>query len=323
MTILSGYTPEHTPLHLTSISRLVNKIPMSYIGSIQKNLSFCLCKARFFLFFFTVISGVLAILPAKVAAQGDLLITPKRVVFEGSRRSMDLNLANIGQDTATYSISILQIRMKENGGFETITEPDPGQRFADRHIRYFPRTVTLGPKESQVVKLQVIRQGELTEGEYRSHIYFRAVPREKPLGKEETLIDSTSISVRLTPIFGITIPVIIRVGGSTARVSISDASLSFVENETPLLSLVFNRSGNMSVYGDLTVDHISSQGTITRVGIANGIAVYTPNTVRRFQFSLNKAPGVDYRSGKLSITYSSPSDVKPERFAGAEIQLNR
>jgi P pilus assembly chaperone PapD len=69
-------------------------------------------------------------------AQGDLLITPRRVVFEGSKRSMDLNLANTGQDTAVYAISLIQIRMKEDGGFETITEPDPGQRFADRYLRF-------------------------------------------------------------------------------------------------------------------------------------------------------------------------------------------
>jgi hypothetical protein len=31
--------------------------------------------------------------PGDCMAQGDLLITPRRVVFEGSKRSMDLNLA--------------------------------------------------------------------------------------------------------------------------------------------------------------------------------------------------------------------------------------
>ncbi len=109
----------------------------------------------------------------------------KRVVFEGSKRSMDLNLANTGQDTATYSISIVQIRMKEDGGFETITEPDPGQLFADKNIRYFPRSVILGPNEAQVVKVQVTRTNELSPGEYRSHFYFRAVPKAKPLGEKE------------------------------------------------------------------------------------------------------------------------------------------
>src|SRR5688572_19794449 len=113
------------------------------------------------------------------------MITPKRVVFEGSQRTQVLNLANIGQDSATYAISLVQIRMKEDGSFEEITEPDPGQYFATRYLRYFPRTVRLAPNEAQTVRVQVNRSGEMVPGEYRSHLYFRAIPRPKPLGTKE------------------------------------------------------------------------------------------------------------------------------------------
>jgi len=259
--------------------------------------------------------------PGVCMAQGDLLITPRRVVFEGSKRSMDLNLANTGKDTATYAISIVQIRMKEDGGFETITDPDPGQRFADRFIRFFPRSVTLGPNEAQAVKIQLIRSNELEPGEYRSHFYFRAIPKISPLGEKEKAKDTTTISVMLTPVFGITIPAIIRVGESTAKVSISDLGFK-IENDTiPRFSMVFNRSGNMSVFGDLTVDHISTRGKITRVGMANGVAVYTPNARRQFQFNLNKVPEVDFRTGTLRVIYTASSDVKPVRLAEAELPL--
>ena len=254
-------------------------------------------------------------------AQGDLLITPRRVVFEGSKRSMDLNLANTGKDTATYAISLMQIRMKEDGGFETITDPDPGQRFADRFIRFFPRSVTLGPNEAQTVKMQLIRANELETGEYRSHFYFRSIPKISPLGEKEKANDTTTISVMLTPVFGITIPVIIRVGESTAKVTISDLGFEMANDTVPRFSMVFNRSGNMSVFGDLTVDHISTRGKITRVGMANGVAVYTPNTKRRFQFNLNKVPGVDFRTGTLRVIFTASSDVKPVRLAEAELPL--
>lgn len=255
-------------------------------------------------------------------SQGDLLITPRRVVFEGNRNSVDLNLANTGQDTATYAISLVQVRMTETGGFETITEPDPDQYFADKNIRFFPRSVTLGPNEAQVVKVQLVRQSQLAPGEYRSHFYFRAVPKVKPLGEAEALKDSSSISVVLTPIFGITIPVIIRVGESTAKVEISDLKLNMINDTIPSFSLTFSRSGNMSVYGDIAVDYVSKQGKITRVGIANGISVYTPNKIRRFQFNLNNLPDVDYHSGTIRVMYSAPSDVKPVRYAEAELPLS-
>jgi len=262
--------------------------------------------------------------PFNTWAQGNLLITPKRVVFEGNKRSMDLNLANVGDDTATYAISLVQIRMTEEGGFETITEPDEGQMFASPYLRFFPRSVTLGPNEAQTVKIQVVKAGGLAPGEYRSHIYFRAVPKEKPLGEEEvTQQDPSTISVKLVPIFGITIPVIIRMGQPSVNVTLSDLALRFENDTIPRLSFIFNRTGEYSVYGDITVDHISPQGVVTRVGIANGVAVYTPNTKRSFEFGLYTDKGVNYGSGKLLVIYSAPSDMKPEKYAEAELMLSQ
>ena len=259
--------------------------------------------------------------PFDAISQGNLLVTPRRVVFEGNTKSFDLNLANTGQDSAMYAISMVQIRMNEDGSFETIEEPDPGQNFADKNIRYFPRSVTLPPNEAQVVKVQLLRANELEPGEYRSHFYFRSIPKVVALGEEETVVDTTSISVRLVPVFGITIPAIIRVGQSNTEVTLSDLAIEFKDNSVPNLSLKFNRTGNFSVYGDLAVDHVSSDGTVTRVGIANGIAVYTPNSVRQFKFDLNQVPGVDFKSGKLLVGFSASSDVKPEKFAEAELLL--
>lgn len=276
--------------------------------------------------FFRVVSNLILLISMisfqDLEAQGNLLITPRRIVFEGSKRSVDLNLANSGKDTATYAISVVQIRMTEEGAFETITEPDPGQLFADKNIRYFPRSVTLAPNEAQVVKVQLYRANQLAPGEYRSHFYFRAVPKPNPLGEGSEKKDTTTISVVLKPIFGITIPVIIRVGETHSGVTLSDLSLNTVGDTIPNFSLTFNRSGNASVYGDLAVYHISTQGKQTRVGVANGIAVYTPNTKRNFKFNLNNVPGVDYTSGTLRAVFSAPSDVKPERYAEAELSLH-
>ena len=323
MTILLDFIPGPLPLILTLIRGLqINELmPQLNIFRLSRlNLCFRLKS------FVVLLSGMIficSLFPVPILAQGNLLITPRRVVFEGSKRSMDLNLANTGQDSATYAISIVQIRMKEDGGFETITESDPGQNFADKNIRFFPRSVTLGPNEAQVIKVQVSKINELADGEYRSHFYFRAIPKPKPLGEEEAITDSSTISVKLTPIFGITIPAIIRVGENTSKVTLSGLSFQMTNDSVPRIGMTFNRTGNMSVYGDIAVDHISPQGKITRVGTANGVAVYTPNTIRRFQFNLNQIPGIDYKSGSLRIKYSAPSDVKPIRYAEAELELQR
>jgi hypothetical protein len=269
--------------------------------------------------FFSLLCFLTGFYPLR--AQGDLLITPRRVIFEGTRRAMDLNLANTGKDTATYAISMVQMRMTEDGGFEKITEPDPGQHFADKNIRFFPRTVTLGPGEAQVVKIQLYKQNELTPGEYRSHFYFRAVEDRKPLGVEERK-DTTSISIVLKPIFGITIPAIIRVGEPTFKLSILDLKLKMMNDTVPNVSMVFNRSGDASVYGDLALYHVSSDGKETKIGAVNGIAIYTPNTIRKLSFNLARVPGINYTSGTLKAVFSSPSDLNLGKFAEASILLN-
>ncbi len=279
-----------------------------------------MCKSKFI----TSLGGLLffsIFFTPSLLAQGDLLVTPRRVVFSGSQRVVELNLANTGQDTAQYNVSIIQYRMTEEGAFEEITEPDPGQFFADKNLRFFPRIVTLAPNEAQTVKMQVINQDRLAPGEYRSHVYFRAVPKETALGFENQNQDTTSLSVRLIPIFGITIPVIIQVGESDTEVSLSDLSVEAVNDTTNRLHITFNRTGNMSVYGDLRVIHIAPDGSETNVGTVNGIAVYTPNALRKFRFDLDRTKNVNYKSGKLRITYSAQSDVAPKTFATAELNL--
>jgi P pilus assembly chaperone PapD len=274
--------------------------------------------------FVLLISGLILLsitTSTRAMAQGNLLITPRRVVFEGQKRTQDLNLANTGIDTAKYNVSIIQYRMREDGSFEEITTPEAGQNFADKFLRFFPRSVTLAPNEAQVVKMQVTKADQLTPGEYRSHVYFRAVPKQTALGTQEVKKDSTSIGVRLIPIFGITIPVIIRVGQSTTKVNLSDLKLDIVNDSTSRLLFAFNRSGNMSVYGDILVEHISPQAVVTQVGVVRGIAVYTPNAMRRFQMELDKKAKVDYRSGNLKITYTSQSDTKPETLSVAVLPL--
>ena len=260
-------------------------------------------------------------LPLCVIAQGDLMIMPRRLVFEENRRIHEITLANTGQDTATYSISFLQYHMTDDGNFETITEPLPGQMFADQYLRFFPRAVTLAPGESQIIRMQFRRRPGMAEGEYRSHIFFRAVPEERPLGEEEPVQDPTEISIRLIPVFGITIPAIIRKGNVWATVAISNLNIVKESINGPQLKLTFNREGNKSVFGDLTVDHISPDGSSTNIGFVSGIAIYTPNLIRNFTMPLVLSEGVDLSSGKLIIRFSSASDLQPEIFAEAELKL--
>ena len=127
------------------------------IQHVNLSASYRKCRFLFLIWMF--------LLPLVSWGQGDLLVTPRRVVFEGNKQREEIILANMGQDTAAYSISFLQYRMTDDGAFQEITEPQPGELFADRYLRFFPRSVTLAPDESQVIRMQVRRLPNMAEGE--------------------------------------------------------------------------------------------------------------------------------------------------------------
>ena len=279
-----------------------------------------LCKRLLFPGF--IIAGLFLMMSAATAqAQGDLLISPLRIIFSGAKRSQEINLANVGKDTATYAISIVNIRMKEDGGFEEITKPDSGQRFAGPYLRFFPRRVRLAPNEAQVVKMQVVRASQLRPGEYRSHLYFRGVPEEHPLGEQAKAKKTSGISIALKPIFGITIPVIIRVGDYNADVTLSNLSLTTNENSDPVLSFSFNRTGTMSVYGDVEVAYISPCVKSTTLKKIKGVGVYTPNAIRHFKVDLGTDHKINYHKGKLHVTYDMQLSNKKTKPVEAELEL--
>lgn len=273
-------------------------------------------------FFFQIFAFLLLFNPTVSIAQGNLLVYPKRVIFDGSRRIQDINLANIGKDSATYLISLIQIRMKEDGTFENILEPDSGQYFATKYLRIYPRSVTLAPRESQTIRLQSIQTSNLPHGEYRSHIYFRATHSNLAAGEKDPLQDTTNVSVKLVPVSGITIPIIIRSGENLTVASISDISIDLTNTKKTQLNIYLIRTGSMSVYGDLLIDYVPEKGEKIRVGTAQGVAVYTPLLRRNIKLTLEMPPNVDYHHGKLLIKYVLPTAKRTEVFSEKELQLH-
>jgi hypothetical protein len=94
-----------------------------------------------------------------------------------------------------------------------------------------------------------------------------------------------------------------------------------MKDTVPFVGMTFNRKGNMSVYGDIKVDYITVDGKIIRVGQANGVAVYTPNSSRRFVMALQNYNDVDLKKGRLLVQFLSQSDLNPELIDEAEIIL--
>lgn len=63
------------------------------------------------------------------------------------------------------------------------------------------------------------------------------------------------------------------------------------------------RTGNQSVYGDLAVSFTPNGGTEQIIGRANGVAVYTPNALRRAHMILQRPGNLRLSNGTLRVTY--------------------
>jgi hypothetical protein len=265
---------------------------------------------------------LLPLVSPNLSAQGDLLVSPVRVIFEGNKQKEEISLVNIGNDTTTYSVSFLQYKMTEDGTFVLTDAPDEGQLFADPYLRIFPRKVILAPRESQVVRLQLKRKPDMIPGEYRSHLYFRAEKETTPLSMGMKK-DSKLMSVQITPVFGISIPVIIRSGEVKAASSLTDLRIEMQEDTISNLKFEINRTGNISVYGDIIAEYFPSKGKPVEIGLARGVAVYTGITKRNFSVRLKASKGVNMESGKIRLRFTSPKDTPFELYAEKEIVLKK
>lgn len=267
--------------------------------------------------------GAYAMQPVQpaVAQGGDLAVAPTRVVFEGRNRSAQLSLVNRGSTTATYRIRIVNMRMDENGQMQRIDKPDPGQNFAGDLFRYSPRQVTLGPGETQAVRLLLRKPGNLADGEYRSHLLMQNVPKDAGVSIEQNQ-SGQGVQIRMVPIFGITIPVIVRHGDTNAEVSLDNLKIlpPDADSTVPRLRFNINRGGSSSAFGDLTAKLVSG-GKETVIGQIMRLAIYTPNSSRGVTMSLRVPAGTSLSGGKLHLTYAQTEDDGGKPMASAELTL--
>src|SRR5436190_16087037 len=120
-------------------------------------------------------------LPAPAeAGVGDLLVAPTRLVLDG-RKGAEIILNNIGEEPATYRVSIEFRRMTEDGGLEDVATPTAADQTAADMIIYAPRRVTLAPREPQAIRIAARAPQGLPDGEYRVHLLFRAIPPATPV----------------------------------------------------------------------------------------------------------------------------------------------
>lgn len=267
---------------------------------------------------FEALLSVGGILSAQAGA-GNLLVSPARVVLEGRARSEELILGNTGTGTAVYRIRLIHMAMTEEGGIKEIPDGPEGvtpdlQNGMDpaQLIRYSPHQVTLEPGQSQVLRVMLRKPAQWAEGEYRIHMLFQAVPSELAGGKGATPSPTTKgLSIRLTPVIGLSIPIIIRNGQASAEAGFANLALEH-QGEQFFLAADLTRAGNASLYGDLQADFTPAKGNpVITLGVQGGLAVYPPLVKRKTRIPLELPKDfAGFSGGRIHLRFQAPNGGK-------------
>ena len=268
------------------------------------------------------VPAALALCLAAPLALADLALFPTRIVLENNQRAAQVELMNSGTAPETYRINLVNRSMGEAGEFLPLDAPGPGDLFADPLLRYSPRQVTVQPGSSQTVRILVRKPAKLAAGEYRSHLQFDRVADSVGATSIEQAgqSDGKSIGVVITALVGASIPVIVRHGETQMSVTLSElALLPAVGDAGPALSFQINRSGNRSVYGDLSVRFMPQGGAPVELAKAGALAVYVPNPLRRARMQL--LAGTALAGGSLSLQYRERAEAGGKLLAEASLPL--
>jgi len=244
---------------------------------------------------------------ATVYADANLMVTPSRIVFDERMRSAQVTLTNTGTEAGTFRISFIRQNMSEDGQFAAVKNSEKGM-FSDPMIRFSPKQLVLPPGQSQVVRLMLRKPKNLADGEYRSHMLLQTLPKPSQNTLEDSLKakETETIKVEIIPIVGISIPVIVRHGKLENSLTIDNAKLipGSEANPRASISVDMHRKGNSSVYGDFRAIFTPNDGDEPIViALANGVAVYTPNTLRHFSIPISAPVGTSFSDGTIRIIF--------------------
>jgi hypothetical protein len=117
------------------------------------------------------------------------------------------------------------------------------------------------------------------------------------------------------------VPVIVRHGTTSATVRLSRVALQKDAAQHPLLTMQFEREGNSSVYGDLSVTFQPRGGKPQTLAQVGGIAVYTPNRLRQAALPLEVPAGVALAHGTIEVSYRERPEAGGKPLAQATLDL--
>ena len=118
------------------------------------------------------------------------------------------------------------------------------------------------------------------------------------------------VAFQLRPIYGVTIPVIIRLGHLEAKAGIANVRKVTADGK-PAIALDISRAGDRSTFGEVKV---FKAGVADPIAIVSGIAVYTEVGQRSVTIPIDPAQLAN-ANGQVTVQYVEPTDTGPVTLA--------
>ncbi|MGE5501588.1 MAG: hypothetical protein ACM3W4_06655 [Ignavibacteriales bacterium] len=259
----------------------------------------------------------------------NLNISPKRLTFDKAGKSATVYIFNQGSAPAAVDIDLIDRVMQPDG--QIVAAEDAAQKPATKPLAdklqsakplliATPRRAVLGPGKGQTIRIRVMPGPAATaaKGEYRTHLTVTTIP-PKGLGltaDEAAGVKPGELSFTVYSVFGISIPVIVRLGAADVRAAIDNPHFEYVDvpqpdggpaKRTPVLDFDLVRQGASSLFGNIEI-RAKANGK-DPIGLARGVGVYTEIDRRAMKIPLSRAPAA---GETLEITFTD-DDTSPGR----------
>lgn len=225
-------------------------------------------------------------------AMAMFMIDPHRLLFDHEQESMRVKVTNTATYKKIYRPSFLRYVQKSDGSFKTV-KSQKGTTFAQDFLKVEPKEIALDPQESDYFEVSFKDEGaDIKDGEYLS--YLAVLEKEHPDFIQPDIINGQWV---IKSEYRLAIPTVVRQGKLTVEADLKKAKLIQNKKKEAQLKISLTRIGNKSIRGNVEIFDGED-----RIGILNGIAVYTGLKNRKLEIPLNRQVGTKENIKHVPLT---------------------
>lgn len=247
----------------------------------------------------------------------NIMLAPKRIVFEGRTRSATVAVLNTSRERRSFELGWKMVAADENGKPKTVPLPD--DKYAvHKMVVFSPRRVTIEPNGRQSVRLSLRRPADLPPGEYRGHLVFSSTGEND---QELRMQADKGVALALKINLGMSIPIIVRQGDIMPEgLDIQNVKFSTAENGASSIDMTLTHTPGKgaSAFGNIKVYSSAGGGKGALVASSPNVSLYVdqPKRVVRLPLRENVPAG-----SKLRIVYEGGEEYSGRVLAERSIDV--